>query len=72
MKLENGVYRRYYLRDTDLWAGKQVLCPLLMSAENDMDAGEVPVYLPTLTQVEEMVIARVYVQIFLKFQRLRS
>jgi hypothetical protein len=33
-----------------------------MSAENEMDPGEVPAYLPELTQVEEMIIARSHVQ----------
>jgi hypothetical protein len=37
-----------------------------MSADNYMDPGEVPVHLPTLTQVEEMVIARAHVQMLLK------
>jgi len=72
MKLGNGVCQRCYLRDTDLRVGKQVLSPFLMSAENDMDPGEVPVYLPTLIQVEEMVIARVYVQNFSKVRVLRQ
>jgi hypothetical protein len=33
-----------------------------MSAENEMDPGEVPTHLPALTQVEEMIIARSHVQ----------
>ena len=33
-----------------------------MSADNEMDPGEVPAYLPALTQVEEMIIARSHVQ----------
>jgi hypothetical protein len=36
--------------------------PFLMSRENDMDPGELPAYLPELTQVEEMIIARCHVQ----------
>jgi hypothetical protein len=36
--------------------------PFLMSADNEMDPGEVPAYLPALTQVEEMIIARSHVQ----------
>jgi hypothetical protein len=34
-----------------------------MSAENEIDPGDLPAYLPELTQVEEMIIARSYVQI---------
>jgi hypothetical protein len=33
-----------------------------MSAENEMDPGDIPAYLPELTQVEEMIIARSHVQ----------
>jgi hypothetical protein len=33
-----------------------------MSAENDMDPGEIPAYLPELTQIEEEIIARCHVQ----------
>jgi len=33
----------------------------LLSAENDMDPGEVDAALPVLTQTEEMLIARVHV-----------
>ena len=33
-----------------------------MSTENEIDLGEVPAYLPALTQVEEMIITRSYVQ----------
>jgi len=35
--------------------------PFLMSAENEMDPGELPAHLPELSQVEEMVIARSHV-----------
>jgi hypothetical protein len=34
-----------------------------MSAENEIDPGELPAYLLELTQVEEMIIARSHVQI---------
>ena len=37
-----------------------------MSVDNEMDPGEVPAYLPALTQMEEIVIARAYVQMLLK------
>jgi hypothetical protein len=33
-----------------------------MSAENEMDLGEIPAHLPELTQVEEMIIAWSYIQ----------
>ena len=33
-----------------------------MSADNEMDLGEIPAHLPELTQVEEMIIARSHVQ----------
>jgi hypothetical protein len=36
--------------------------PFLMSGENSMDPGELPAYLPELTQVEEMIIARCHIQ----------
>jgi hypothetical protein len=58
MGLRNEVCEECILRDK----GSQT--PFLMSVENDMDPGEVPAYLPALTQVEEMIIARVYVQMF--------
>jgi hypothetical protein len=37
----------------------------LMSAENQIDSGVLPDHLPILTQIEEMVIARSYVQMVL-------
>ncbi|KAF4636505.1 hypothetical protein G7Y89_g1575 [Cudoniella acicularis] len=54
--------------DTDLRSRgrKQVLRPFLMSADNQMDPGDLPVSLPVLTQVEEMVIARDHIQMLLK------
>jgi hypothetical protein len=33
-----------------------------MSAENKMDPGDLPAYLPELTQVEEIIIAWSYMQ----------
>jgi hypothetical protein len=44
-----------YLRD------KRGQTPFLISADNKMDPGNVPAYLPVLTQVEEMIITRFYV-----------
>ncbi|KAM3502205.1 hypothetical protein MY11210_009143 [Beauveria gryllotalpidicola] len=55
MDLKGDVCHACFLRD----AGKT---PFLMSVETEMDPGELPAYLPELTQVEEMIIARSHVQ----------
>ena len=52
MDLKDKVCHACFLRDK----GKKT--PFLMSAENEMDPGDIPAYLPELTQVEEMIIAR--------------
>lgn len=57
MDLKGQVCHGCFLRD------KRNQSPFLMSAENNMDPGELPAYLPALTQVEEMIIARSHVQI---------
>jgi hypothetical protein len=57
MDLKDQVCHACFLRD------KGSKTPFLMSAENRMDPGELPAYLPALTQVEEMIIARSHVQI---------
>src|SRR3981189_3355396 len=64
MDLKDGVCHRCFLRDTD--GQKRPVTPFLMSVENNMDPGVVPSYLPELSQVEEMVIARAHVQMLLK------
>ena len=56
MDLMGEVCHACFLRDK----GKKT--PFLMSAENDMDPGDLPAHLPELTQVEEMIIARSHVQ----------
>src|SRR5271155_2930136 len=56
MDLKNDVCHRCFNRD------KGNKTPFLMSADNEMDPGEVPAHLPELTQVEEMIIARSHVQ----------
>jgi hypothetical protein len=56
MDLKSDVCHRCFNRD------KGNKTPFLMSAENEMDLGEIPAYLPELTQVEEMIIARSHVQ----------
>jgi hypothetical protein len=57
MELRCGVYYNYILRDK---GGKTIF---LMSAENLIDPGEIPGYLPELSAVEEMIIACTHVQI---------
>ncbi|KIE03504.1 ATP-dependent DNA helicase PIF1, partial [Metarhizium majus ARSEF 297] len=56
MDLKDGVCHACFLRD------KGNKTPFLMSAENEMDPGELPAHLPELTQVEEMIIARCHIQ----------
>ena len=56
MDLKGDVCHACLLRDR----GNRI--PFLMSADNEMDPGELPAYLPELTQVEEMTIARSHVQ----------
>jgi hypothetical protein len=51
MDLKDKVCHACFLRDK----GKKT--PFLMSAENEMDPGDIPAYLLELTQVEEMIIA---------------
>ena len=59
MDLKDSICHACFLRD------KGCQTPFLMSAENDMDPGELPAGLPKLTQVEEMIIARSHVQMLL-------
>jgi len=66
MKLKDGVCQQCYLRDINPHSRKQVLSPFLMSIDNKMDPGDLPVSLPALMQVEEMVITRAHVQMLLK------
>jgi hypothetical protein len=56
MDLKGGICHACFLRD------KGDKTPFLMTAENEMDPGEVPAHLPVLTQVEEMIIAQSHVQ----------
>jgi len=56
MDLKDEICHACFLRD------KGNKTPFLMSADNEMDPGEVPAHLPELTQVEEMIIARSHVQ----------
>jgi ATP-dependent DNA helicase PIF1 len=56
MDLKHNVCHRCFNRDR----GNKT--PFLMSADNEMDPGELPAHLPELTQVEEMIIARSHVQ----------
>jgi hypothetical protein len=57
MRLKLGICYRCHLRDN---SGQS---PFLMSVSNELDPGEVPAYLPELSQVEEMIIARSHVQL---------
>ena len=59
MDLKDSVCYRCFLRDTD--NQKRLITPFLIAADNNIDPGIVPSYLPELTQVEEMVITRAYV-----------
>lgn len=56
MDLKGEVCHTCFLRD------KGNKTPFLMSADNEMDPGELPAHLPELTQVEEMIIARCHIQ----------
>jgi hypothetical protein len=57
MKLKLGICYRCLQRH------KGGQSPFLMSAVNELDPGDVPAYLPELSQVEEMIIARSHVQL---------
>jgi hypothetical protein len=54
--LKSDVYHRYFNRD------KGNKAPFLISIENEIDLGELPAHLLELTQVEEIIIARSYIQ----------
>jgi hypothetical protein len=60
MKLKDGICHNCALKDK----GRQTL--YLFLAKNNMDLGIVLAYLPVLTQIEEMVIARSHVQMMIK------
>lgn len=55
MALKDTVCHRYYLRDPK---DRRLY---LMSAENEIDPGTVADSLPELTQVKEIIIARIHV-----------
>ena len=57
MELRYRVYHNYTLRDK---GGKTIF---LISVENLIDPGEIPGYLLELSIVEEIIIARTYIQI---------
>jgi hypothetical protein len=63
MGLKCGVCHRCYIRDKG-----NTTTPFLMSADNDMDPGDIPAYLPELTQIEE-IIARCHVQMSVRKYR---
>ena len=53
-----GVYKAY-IKDAD--SLKYLTLPPLFSKSNELNLGPVPGFLPILTAVEELLIARVYV-----------
>jgi hypothetical protein len=55
MNLKDIVCYSCYLRD------KYSQTPFLISADNKINPGDIPVYLFVLTQVEEIIITRSYV-----------
>jgi len=59
LDLKQGVCHTCFLRD------KRNHSPFLMSIENHMDPGELPAYLPALSQVEEIIIARSHMQMLI-------
>jgi hypothetical protein len=60
MQLKDSVCHNCLYKDK----GRQTL--YFFSADNEIDPGIVPAYLPALSQIEEMVIARSYVQMMIK------
>jgi hypothetical protein len=55
MGLKDSVYHNYSLRD------KKDQTLFLMSIDNNIDPGDIPSYLPKLSQIEEEIIARYYI-----------
>ena len=53
-----GVYKAYIKGANSL---KDLTLPLLFSKSNGLNLGPIPSFLPILTIVEELLIARVYV-----------
>jgi len=62
-----GVYKAYVKDANSL---KDPALPPLFSKSNGLDLGPIPSFLPILTAVEELLIARVYV--YLQVVRIRS
>ena len=55
-----GVYKAY-IKDSD--SLKDLTLSPLFSESNKLDLGPIPSFLPILTAVEELLIARVYVHL---------
>ena len=55
-----SVYKAY-IRDTK--SLKNLSKPFLFSNTNNMDSGIMPKHLPTLTEVEEIIIAYIYIHL---------
>ena len=62
-----GVYKAC-IRDTKSF--KDLSEPFLFSNANNIDLGTIPKHLPTLTEVEEMIIT--YIHIYLQVARVRG
>ena len=62
-----GVYKAY-IKDVD--SLKNPTLPFLFSKSNELNPGPVPSFLPILTAVEELLIARIY--IYLQVMRVRG
>jgi hypothetical protein len=63
MCLKNGMCHGCLLKD------KHIQIPYFFLANNEIDPGIVPAYLPALTQVEEIVIAQSHIQMMIKHYR---
>lgn len=57
IQLKDSICHACFLRDTDNKT------PFLISVDNKIDPGELPGHLPELIQVEEIIIACIYIQI---------
>jgi hypothetical protein len=60
MRLQGGICSRCRYREKNNTHSQQ---PSFLSGENHLDFGDVSVFLPPLTQVEEQLIARVYIHV---------
>jgi hypothetical protein len=61
MHLDNISICKAYIKDTK--SLKNPSKPFLFSNINNIDLGTVPKYLPTLTEVEEIIITYIYIHL---------